>query len=186
MIYVIKVKDFPYYKIGVSDHLENRIHELQKVNPFDLEVIRTYQVDNQVALEHRIHKLFEDQRIRVEWFELREKDIKTIDYMVETYIPPRRKNFMRNESRKDKTNYVEQIHEINDLLKKYHIGKGNKDFYRETGIKGESRVIVANMLNMSKGNLNKILKINELQPELLARIDSGDISIHAAFNSLKR
>ena len=71
-VYVIRAGTKGAIKIGVAMNIERRIATLQTGNAFKLNLIALIPCDNRKkaqALEARIHRFFERQRIRGEWFQ---------------------------------------------------------------------------------------------------------------------
>lgn len=76
-VYVIRAKTTNFYKIGCSKYPYQRLTELQISNPFDLEIIMIFKVDDMYSVESKLHKFFETNRKRGEWFEFED----TVDLM---------------------------------------------------------------------------------------------------------
>nr|WP_236027380.1 GIY-YIG nuclease family protein [Gelidibacter pelagius] len=69
-----------YYKIGISNNPTYREKTLQSEKP-TIELIKSKLFSNRkvaVAFERSLHKTYENKRLRGEWFELSERDIKEI------------------------------------------------------------------------------------------------------------
>lgn len=81
-LYVIKCSEF--HKIGMtSDLVEYRMKYMQIGNPYEMEIIATYQGDNIPYKEKELHKLFSSKKERGEWFRLDEVDLEVIsDFMI--------------------------------------------------------------------------------------------------------
>ena len=58
----------PFYKIGCSFDVNQRLATLQTGNPLKLRIVGTFKVDDVYSLEEKIHKLLDDRRINGEWF----------------------------------------------------------------------------------------------------------------------
>lgn len=58
------------YKIGQSIDPEKRLEQLQRSEPYVLEIVTTFETDNVGLAEYRLHYHFEEGRIRGEWFVL--------------------------------------------------------------------------------------------------------------------
>ncbi|MFD9901289.1 GIY-YIG nuclease family protein [Mesorhizobium sp. NPDC059025] len=67
-----------HVKIGRSKALERRIANLQTGNPRDIALmghIKTASIARDRAIEHQLHRLFEDKRDAREWFSLSPEDV---------------------------------------------------------------------------------------------------------------
>ena len=73
IVYVLNAG--PYYKIGRTTNLDNRIAQLSTLPPFDLEIIHTIETDNAPQLEAELHNALADKHKNGEWFELDEEDV---------------------------------------------------------------------------------------------------------------
>jgi len=72
----------PYYKIGASAKVGQRISQLSALPPFDIELIHTIPTDDMYGLESELHTQFSDKRKRGEWFELDDSDVEYIKGLV--------------------------------------------------------------------------------------------------------
>ena len=76
------------YKIGITNNYKRRLHELNQVIPIQLWFVRIYikkgqNENNFYKMESNIHLMFNKKNIKGEWFELTQKDIKTIDKVMQ-------------------------------------------------------------------------------------------------------
>ncbi len=69
-VYIIKCQNTNFYKIGVSDYIEDRLKNLQTANPRELILISGFICKERFKLEKIIHKEYEDKRKIGEWFEI--------------------------------------------------------------------------------------------------------------------
>lgn len=78
-VYVIYL-DAPerFYKIGMSQHFWRRFGEHKCASPFELCVACAYFTDDMAAEERHLHAMFEDKRVRGEWFRLTPEDLAVI------------------------------------------------------------------------------------------------------------
>ena len=78
-IYVIYM-DTPerYCKIGMTADFGGRLKTHQCSSPFELFVVCGYFVPNMRTEEAALHAAFADKRVRGEWFQLNEEDLKLI------------------------------------------------------------------------------------------------------------
>jgi hypothetical protein len=68
----------PYYKIGVSTQVDERIKQLSTLPPFDIELLHTLPTDDMYKLEKQLHERYADKRKNGEWFELDQDDVEYI------------------------------------------------------------------------------------------------------------
>ncbi len=79
-IYIIQCGDFPYYKIGITNNLEERINGLQLGNPFRLHIIDHRRVESKrdaLVIEDLLHtsQIGINSEMGREWHELSEKEL---------------------------------------------------------------------------------------------------------------
>lgn len=75
-VYVIRVRS--RYKIGMSKDPDRRIKDLRTSCPDPLHMVHKLFSIDMKALEARLHKIFENNRLHGEWFELDANDIEYI------------------------------------------------------------------------------------------------------------
>jgi len=76
--HVYLLKAGPYYKIGISAQVDERIKQLSVLPPFDIELIHAIYDTNMYALEKDLHERFAPKRKNGEWFELDDSDVEYI------------------------------------------------------------------------------------------------------------
>jgi hypothetical protein len=79
-VYLMKDETNGYYKIGISNKPEYREKTLQSEKP-TIVLLSAKEYPTRIiaeAIESALHKAFESKRIRGEWFELDEKDVREI------------------------------------------------------------------------------------------------------------
>lgn len=74
-IYILKLKGFDIYKIGVSSNPERRINDIDSANPFGVKVLCLLYFKNAYELEECIHDSFKRKALRKEWFKFDEISI---------------------------------------------------------------------------------------------------------------
>ena len=75
-VYLIRMADTTFYKIGFTREIHKRLADLQHANPMPLRVIAMMAGGRK--LEGRLHRRFQDQRVRGEWFDLTEEMVEEI------------------------------------------------------------------------------------------------------------
>ena len=79
-VYVIKLGETGFFKIGRSNNPDRRIwKEISPVLPVEPEIILTIETGDMVKLEKKLHQRFADKRQNGEWFTLSDEDIKEIE-----------------------------------------------------------------------------------------------------------
>lgn len=74
--YVYLMKSGRYYKIGRTNSVGRREYELAIQLPEQAETVHVIQTDDPVGIEEYWHKRFDGQRMKGEWFDLSQADIK--------------------------------------------------------------------------------------------------------------
>lgn len=72
-----------YYKIGRASKIDKRVYAFNTQYPHPLEVILTKHVEDMIATERMFHRLYEDKRVRGEWFKLSLEDVTAIKEALE-------------------------------------------------------------------------------------------------------
>lgn len=75
--YVYLIKMGEDYKIGISKDPERRLGEFTLL-PKELEKVFIHKVSNAKLIESELHEIFDEKRVRGEWFNLNEEDIEFI------------------------------------------------------------------------------------------------------------
>lgn len=79
-IYLINIDNTNCYKIGCTADLVQRLICLQTSNPFKLNIVHSFVGGYKV--EYYLHKIFDNYKIKNEWFELEENHIDLIKKLV--------------------------------------------------------------------------------------------------------
>lgn len=81
-VYVISVLD-KYFKIGSSNNIYKRLISIERNLPFEIQLIEIFETKQYRILEKHFHSLFQDKKIKSEWFLL--NLFNDIDKMKEVY-----------------------------------------------------------------------------------------------------
>lgn len=76
--YVYLLQAGPYYKIGLTRNLDQRVKTLSTLPPFDLELVCAIRTGDMYTLERELHQRFKGKRKNGEWFELDPNDVEYI------------------------------------------------------------------------------------------------------------
>jgi|GEM_PF-3954826 len=72
------------FKIGQTNNLDKRVwDQLSPRMPYPLKLIHSIRADDCIALENRIHAIFDDKRLNSEWFKLDATDISRFKEIIE-------------------------------------------------------------------------------------------------------
>ena len=86
-VYFLQEKRDGLVKIGKSKNLSSRTRKLSVEMPFETELIHTVKTADACNEEIHYHKMFRKKRVKGEWFNLTEKDIKAIKKSKPAYPP---------------------------------------------------------------------------------------------------
>lgn len=73
--YIYIIKSWNYYKIWKTKDIRKRSKKYITENPWKIEMIHSYEVDDYTIEENRLHKKFKEKNHNREWFLLDENDI---------------------------------------------------------------------------------------------------------------
>lgn len=77
-IYILKLKGYSIYKIGVSANPKRRIRDIDSHNPFGVDKLLIKYFKNVYNMEECIHDSFKDNLMRKEWFKLHKEDVEIL------------------------------------------------------------------------------------------------------------
>jgi KilA-N domain/Meiotically up-regulated gene 113 len=75
-IYLVHISESNFYKIGYTKNIIKRLSTLQTANALELVIIERFFSLNAKYLEMQIHKHYEFQRVRGEWFQFSKEQVK--------------------------------------------------------------------------------------------------------------
>lgn len=80
LVYVMRMMDTPYYKIGVSKNVQIRHAQLQTSSPLDIEIMAIYHAHEDfdtpyLELEDVLHTMFQRFHVRREWYAPNEETV---------------------------------------------------------------------------------------------------------------
>lgn len=82
-VYFLKCTQTFLYKIGYSTNVKTRIRDIQRASPTVIELAWVLPSDDCIADERCCHKLFGSNRVKGEWFDLKEDDIQSLEGLVD-------------------------------------------------------------------------------------------------------
>lgn len=74
-VYLIRLGDTDYFKVGMTTDINGRMASLQTATPFDLHLIAASAHKNALAVERDMHDGLKDFHIRNEWFQCEQTEI---------------------------------------------------------------------------------------------------------------
>ena len=74
-IYILKLKGFDLYKIGVSNKPKRRIRDIKNVLPFESNIVFCKRYIDVYSLEKQLHDLYIENKARKEWFYIYNEDV---------------------------------------------------------------------------------------------------------------
>lgn len=74
-VYLIRMGDTNYFKVGISRDVNDRLAGLQTATPFALTLVDYAEQDNPLGVERDIHKALRQCQVRNEWFQCDESYI---------------------------------------------------------------------------------------------------------------
>jgi len=183
MVYVFKLKGYDYYKIGIAINVKKRLKDIDRINPFGVEYIKSYETLYDKGVEGNLHNHFKDKWIKGEWFELTEDDVNSIDELVILYNKPQHRKYIKPIKKKE--SMVELANKVVEVYEANKIGNGTMNFQKTLKkgekILGDSDRIVGNILNISKNKVRSLRKLHEHRKDLLEQIDEGKMSLFFAY-----
>lgn len=100
-IYVFSIKEMPgYYKIGISHDVQRRLDGYNTATPLTIELDYFVEHSEYRTVEKALHRMFENQRVKGEWFLLSDEDIERIGNILADI--PNGKPLLPNKSDKQK------------------------------------------------------------------------------------
>ena len=79
MLYLIQNMETKYIKIGISKNPTKRLTQLQTGCGEKLRLIKTFQTQNDLSAERKLHKMLWQNKKRGDWFALSEEYFELID-----------------------------------------------------------------------------------------------------------
>jgi len=74
-VYLIRLGETDYFKVGMTTNMIGRLAALQNATPFELHVIAMADHTNAFAVEHDIHDSLKAFHVRNEWFQCEQNEI---------------------------------------------------------------------------------------------------------------
>jgi predicted GIY-YIG superfamily endonuclease len=84
-VYLIEVRDSGLFKIGVTKNIEKRLSQLQTSNPYEFNLKNFFVTAQHRQLENLLHKKFQLNRYKREWFKLN-SDVIEVERFASAFI----------------------------------------------------------------------------------------------------
>ncbi len=78
-VYIIKVQNSKKYKIGFTQNIKKRMKQFSTGNPCNLKLLYFVETLDYKSLEKDLHKEFKDCRVKGEWFNFEENDLREVE-----------------------------------------------------------------------------------------------------------
>jgi transcription elongation factor Elf1 len=69
-VYIVRIDNTAYYKIGKTSDIDNRMEILRYYNPMPMSIVYLHKCNDAGLLEIRLHRIYSRFRRQGEWFEL--------------------------------------------------------------------------------------------------------------------
>lgn len=76
VVYLIRVKNTTYYKIGLSIDPSKRLSSIQSSCPLEVEIVKIW--DGELDEECRLHNIFGQYRMHGEWYSLMDNIVESL------------------------------------------------------------------------------------------------------------
>lgn len=177
-LYIIKVKNYDIYKIGITENIVARLKRLQYNSPIPIGIFELYKnLNNPKHVESSLHKHFKDKNTHGEWFNLSKKDVKEIKGLIknfDTRTIPQKKRVTANYGRTYEMSFKDMVEQYFEFL--------NSGVKLEKGVR--KRSIICKRFGISDANLGKVLAVYNSKPELIEEMDKGKHTVNSAYDSL--
>lgn len=180
VLYIFKATNIPTYKIGITNNLVARLESIKNMSPVPIRIYEVFRtLVDPLKVEKDLHKHFNNERSHGEWFNLTRQQVKTINKLVREFDKeslPRRKK--RNVHRREyDMSYKEIIEKYEELY--------NSDIKVDVDGDKRKRPYIATLLNITDGNLGRLLYIHNNKPELIKVMDDENLSINEMYQFCK-
>lgn len=77
-LYILKIRGFSFYKIGITNDFKKRISNIKNSMPFKINIILLKKYDYAAIIEKQLFEKYKINRISGEWFSLTTNQISDI------------------------------------------------------------------------------------------------------------
>lgn len=77
-IYIVKLRGFDIYKIGVSGNVKRRVFDIDSHSPFGVDLLDSFYFKDVYNIEEMIHDNLEKHKFRKEWFKMESEHLSII------------------------------------------------------------------------------------------------------------
>jgi hypothetical protein len=75
VVYLIRLGDTDYFKVGMTTDINGRVAALQTATPFELHLISAAEHRNAMSVERDMHEMLKAYHVRNEWFQCEQVEI---------------------------------------------------------------------------------------------------------------
>ena len=181
-IYIIRIINTKFYKIGISNNVESRLRKLNTATPFEMKIIFKKSFKDFHLIENYVQNTFINKHIRGEWFELSIYDINSIKTFLENLenrneinseIKKRLVSAKRHQKRKLKSAIIFKRIELRPKTLEmsqnwniiYYAKEKRKDEFKRFAVKGG--------INRIKDKTERLIYADELKSHIIRALESG-------------
>lgn len=181
-IYIIRIINTKFYKIGISKNVESRLSELNTATPFEMKIIFKKSFKDFHLIENYVQNTFINKHIRGEWFELSIYDINSIKKFLENLanrneinsdIKNRLVSARKYQKKKLKSPIIfkgitlkPETHDMSKVWRiAYYAKEKRTDNYKRFAVKGG--------MNRIKDKTERLIYADELRSHIIRALESG-------------
>jgi hypothetical protein len=181
-VYIIRIINTKFYKIGISNNVESRLKELNTATPFDMTIVFKKHFKDFHLIENYVQNTFINKHIRGEWFELSVYDVNSIKSFLENLesrneiiseIKSRLVSTKKHQNKELKSSIIfknlelrPKTLEINQEWKIIYYAKEKpKDKFKRFSVKGG--------INRIKNKPERLIYADELKFHIMRALESG-------------
>jgi len=181
-VYIIRIINTRFYKIGISNNVEIRLKDLNTATPFEMKIIFKKEFKDYHLVENYIQNTFINKHIRGEWFELSIYDINSIKEFltnlkkrnnISSEIKKRLVSTKKNQKNKLKSAIFFKGFELRP--KKLEINQSWRILYYAKEKKNDEykRFEVKGGMNRIKNKNERLIYANELKFHIIRSLEAG-------------
>jgi citrate lyase gamma subunit len=70
IVYLLRIVDTDFFKVGISTNVEQRLYDIQAGMPLPVALVNSFDQENAREVERTIHQILDKHRVRGEWFQI--------------------------------------------------------------------------------------------------------------------
>lgn len=181
LLYVLKAKNKPIYKIGITSNIGARLQVIKNSSPIDITIVEVYKEINQpIYVEKTIHNHFSNNRLHGEWFKLSKPQVKSIKDLIIKFDLSSEKHSKENNSHNSINKSIDKYNiKFEHMINRYFNLLGSGKYH------GRMRPQFAKEIGITDGSFARVLSIHKNRPDLIKKMDDGLLSINQAYQLVK-